>query len=63
MTCVFEWDLATLKKYVRILHALEIDIAKRKTIDYEIKVVIGQLHAELEAELINWGIYYDRNKR
>jgi hypothetical protein len=63
MTCVFEWDMTTLKKYVRILKQLEIEIAKRKTIDYEVKVVVGQLTSDLEAELINWVIYNDQHSR
>lgn len=63
MTCVFEWDMATLKRYVRILKEVERDFVKRKKVDYEVKMVVSLLASELEAELINWVIYNDKNKR
>jgi len=63
MTCVFEWDMETLKRFVRILKAVERDHSKRKKIDYEVKMIVSLLASELEAELINWVIYNDKNKR
>lgn len=63
MTCVFTWDMDELKRYVRILKEVERDIAKRKKVNYEVKMVVSLLASELESELINWVIYNDKNKR
>jgi hypothetical protein len=61
MQCVFEWDMATLKRYVRILKEVERDHNKRKKVNQEVKMVISMLTSELDSEMINWMIYNDKN--
>jgi ferredoxin-fold anticodon binding domain-containing protein len=60
---VFEWDMATLKRYVRILKEVERDLIKRKKVDHEVKMVISLLTSELDSEMINWMVYNDKNNR
>ena len=61
MQCVFEWDMTTLKRYVRILKEVEKDNNKRKKVNQEVKMVISMLTSELESEMINWMVYNDKN--
>jgi len=50
---IMDWNLTDLNQFSRVLKILQNKIKNQKSIEFECKVVVGRIIADVDAEIIN----------